>query len=151
MPFVYSTKFTQLFRWESDVPFSFTPYWLSGTSGSHLTQCTNSLTPILSFELVVWLVPSLIGGGIAVSIVGVVLGPFYPIAMNQAVRVIPQPLLTGSIGWIAGLGQAGSALLPFITGALASRFGIQSLQPLYVYCKSLARLGLIIDAIEIAW
>jgi fucose permease len=72
----------------------------------------------------------MIGDGVAVSVVGVLLGPIYPIAMNHAGRVLPHWLLTGSIGWIAGLGQAGSALLPFITGALASRLGIQCLQPM---------------------
>jgi len=53
-------------------------------------------------------VPSLIGGAVAVSIVGVVLGPMYPIAMNQAGRVLTQWLLTGSIGWISGFGHAGN-------------------------------------------
>ena len=74
-------------------------------------------------ELVVWLVPSLIG---------VVLGPMYTIAMNQAGRVLPQWLLTGSIGWIAGFGQAGSAATPFITGVISSKRGISSLEPLHV-------------------
>ncbi len=45
----------------------------------------------------------------------------YPIAMNQAGRVLPQWLLTGSIGWIAGFGQAGSAAIPFITGVISSK------------------------------
>ncbi|KAF4564724.1 hypothetical protein EYR40_010896 [Pleurotus pulmonarius] len=86
----------------------------------------------IGLELIVWLVPSLIGGAVAVSLVGVLLGPFYPIAMNHAGRIIPRGLLTGSIGWIAGFGQAGSAVIPFMTGALASKYGIQSLQPLLV-------------------
>ncbi|KAH9852210.1 MFS general substrate transporter [Lenzites betulinus] len=86
----------------------------------------------IALELVIWLVPSLIGGGIAVSFVGVLLGPIYPIVMNHAARVLPPWLLTGCIGWIAGFGQAGSALIPFVTGALASRVGIKSLQPLLV-------------------
>ncbi|KAH9899251.1 MFS general substrate transporter [Cubamyces lactineus] len=86
----------------------------------------------VALELVIWLVPSLIGGGIAVSFVGVLLGPVYPIVMNHAGRVLPPWLLTGCIGWIAGFGQAGSAFLPFLTGALASRVGIKSLQPLLV-------------------
>jgi fucose permease len=81
----------------------------------------------------VWLVPSFIGGAVAVALVGALLGPMYPITMNHAGRVLPRWLLTGAIGWIAGFGQAGSAILPFITGALASRVGIQSLQPLYVH------------------
>ena len=30
-------------------------------------------------------------------------------------------ILAGSIGWIAGFGQAGSAVFPFITGAMAQK------------------------------
>ncbi|KAG1800261.1 major facilitator superfamily domain-containing protein [Suillus plorans] len=86
----------------------------------------------IGLQLVVWLVPSLIGAGVAVSIIGVILGPMYPIAMNHTVRILPEWLVTGSIGWIAGFGQAGSALLPFLTGAIASGAGIKSLQPFLV-------------------
>ena len=84
----------------------------------------------IGLEVIVWLVPSLIGGAVAVSFVGFVLGPMYPILMNETGRLIKPWLLTGSIGWIASFGFAGSALFPFITGALAERFGIVSLQPL---------------------
>ncbi|KAL1722943.1 hypothetical protein EV715DRAFT_246959, partial [Schizophyllum commune] len=86
----------------------------------------------IGLELVVWLVPSLIGGGVAVALVGVILGPCYPIAMNQAARILPAWLITPSIGWIAGFGQAGSAVLPLITGALAQSTSIKSLQPFLV-------------------
>ncbi|KAF9528651.1 MFS general substrate transporter [Crepidotus variabilis] len=86
----------------------------------------------ISLELTIWFIPSLIGNAVAVSIVGMLLGPMYPIAMNQASRILPRWILTGSIGWIAGFGQAGSALLPFITGAIASARGIISLQPLLI-------------------
>ncbi|TFK49165.1 MFS general substrate transporter [Heliocybe sulcata] len=86
----------------------------------------------VGLELVIWLVPSLIGGAVTVSIVGILLGPMYPIIMNHSGRILPRWLLTGCIGWIAGLGQAGSALIPFITGAFASKFGISSLQPVLV-------------------
>ncbi|KAI0298683.1 major facilitator superfamily domain-containing protein [Multifurca ochricompacta] len=83
-----------------------------------------------SLELVVWLVPSLIGSAVAVSLVGVLLGPIYPIVMNESGRILPRWLLTGCIGWIAGFGQTGSAALPFMTGAIASKTGIKSLHPL---------------------
>ncbi|TDL22800.1 MFS general substrate transporter [Rickenella mellea] len=91
----------------------------------------------IGLEVTIWAVPSLIGNAVAVSIVGMLLGPMYPILMNQSAKLLPPWLLTGSIGWIAGLGQAGSALLPFMTGALAARFGIQSLQPFLVVVMSL--------------
>ncbi|EMD35608.1 hypothetical protein CERSUDRAFT_116336 [Gelatoporia subvermispora B] len=86
----------------------------------------------IGLELVIWLVPSLIGGAVAVSVIGVLLGPVFPIAMNHSGRILPPWLLTGAIGWIAGFGQASSAVLPFLTGLLASREGIKSLQPLLV-------------------
>ncbi|KAF8903921.1 MFS general substrate transporter [Gymnopilus junonius] len=89
-------------------------------------------TIALALEIVIWLVPSLIGDAVAVSIVGVLLGPMYPIVMNQSSRILPRWILTGSIGWIAGFGQAGSALFPFLTGAISAKKGIKSLQPLLV-------------------
>ncbi|KAJ8694718.1 hypothetical protein PTI98_007369 [Pleurotus ostreatus] len=84
----------------------------------------------IGLQLVIWLVPSVIGDAVAASLLGVLLGPFYPIAMNHAGRIIPRWLLAGSIGWIAGFGTAGAAVVPFMTGALSSKYGIQSLQPL---------------------
>jgi len=86
----------------------------------------------IGLELIVWLVPSLIGDAVAVSIVGLLLGPIYPIVMNVSGRILPPWLLTGAIGWIAGIGQTGSAAIPFVTGALASKSGIWTLQPLLV-------------------
>jgi fucose permease len=41
-----------------------------------------------SLEFTIWFVPSLIGNAVAVSFVGLVLGPMYPIIMSQAGRII---------------------------------------------------------------
>lgn len=121
------------FRSESTVFCTSTPSLPLGTSillsGNRLFHQDS----FRSLELVVWLVPSFLSGAISVSFVGLLLGPIYPIIMNHAGKVLPPWLLTGSIGWIAGFGQAGSAIIPFITGALASSKGIQSLQPLCVF------------------
>ncbi|KAJ7478671.1 major facilitator superfamily domain-containing protein [Mycena galericulata] len=83
-------------------------------------------------ELVIWFVPSLVGGAISVSFVGLVMGPIYPIAMNHAGRVFPPWLLTGSIGWMAGIATVGAAVVPFVTGAISSKTGIKSLEPVLV-------------------
>ncbi|KAF7325729.1 MFS domain-containing protein [Mycena kentingensis (nom. inval.)] len=91
---------------------------------------------VIALELIVWLVPSLIGGAVAVSLVGVFLGPIYPIIMNRTGRVVPRWLLSGSIGWIACFGQAGSALIPFLTGAIASKAGRD--QSASTFCASLS-------------
>ncbi|KAA1472078.1 MFS general substrate transporter [Dentipellis sp. KUC8613] len=105
--------------------------WLNKVIGERLVIFLYVLLAI-GLELVIWLVPSLIGAAVSVSIVGLLLGPVYPIVMNEAGRILPRWLLTGCIGWIAGFGQTGSAVLPFMTGAIAGKSGIKSLQPLLV-------------------
>ncbi|KAJ6489886.1 major facilitator superfamily domain-containing protein [Mycena sanguinolenta] len=87
----------------------------------------------LGLELAIWFVPSVVGNAVAAAFLGFVLGPWYPIAMNFAARIIPRWLLAPSMGWIAGFGQAGSALFPFITGTIAQRTTIRSFPPLCVY------------------
>ncbi|RPD75641.1 MFS general substrate transporter [Lentinus tigrinus ALCF2SS1-7] len=87
---------------------------------------------VLGLELVVWLVDSLLPSAICVAFVGFFLGPIYPIVMNHAGTMIPEELISGSIGWISVFGAAGAAAFPFITGAIASGTGIGSLQPLLI-------------------
>ncbi|KAB5592211.1 Gallate transporter [Ceratobasidium theobromae] len=91
----------------------------------------------IALELVIWLVPNIIGNAVAVSIVGLLLvaafaGPIYPVAMNIMGAIIPRRILTGSMGWIASFGQAGSAVFPFMTGALSQKHGVTVLQPMLV-------------------
>ncbi|TEB09159.1 MFS general substrate transporter [Coprinellus micaceus] len=85
----------------------------------------------LGLELVIWFVPSLVGSVITVSVIGLLFGPIYPISMNRAARILPPWILTGAMGWIGGFGTCGSALVPFITGAIAQEYGIKSLHPVY--------------------
>ncbi|KLO09001.1 MFS general substrate transporter [Schizopora paradoxa] len=95
----------------------------------------------ICLEVTVWVIPSLIQNAVAVSLVGLLLGPIYPIVLNMSGRLIPHSVLSGAVGWISGFGQAGSAVLPFITGTMASKFGVASLQPLVISVMG-AMLGL---------
>lgn len=79
-----------------------------------------------------WTVRSFIGDAVAYAFVGVALGPMYPIVMMVIVAIIPQELQGGAIGLVASLGQVGSAMLPFITGAISQHTGVWVLQPLMV-------------------
>lgn len=49
-------------------------------------------------EFVIWRVVSLIGNAIAVSLVGLVLAPMYPLCMTLAGRVLPRRVRAGGIG-----------------------------------------------------
>ncbi len=85
---------------------------------------------LLRLDLVVWLVPSLIAGSVCVAFIGLFLGPIYPIGIKVAGRVLPPWLLTEAIGLMVGVGSAGSAMFPFVLGAIASARGIASIHPL---------------------
>ncbi|KAI0642586.1 MFS general substrate transporter [Trametes meyenii] len=91
---------------------------------------------VIALEITVWVIPSLIENAVAVAFVGLLLGPMYPILMNHSTTILPRWLLTACAGYIAGAGQAGSAVLPFITGLLASKFGITTLPPFVVSMMS---------------
>ncbi|KAI8976673.1 MFS general substrate transporter [Trametes punicea] len=109
--------------------------WLNRKIGERRALFLYALLAI-QLEVTVWVVPSLVENAVAVAFVGLLLGPMYPILVNHSTKILPRWLLTGCMGYIAGVGQAGSAVLPFITGLLASRFGIASLQPFIVSMMS---------------
>lgn len=84
-----------------------------------------------AFDVVVWQVRHLIGDAIAVSFMGMFLGPIYPLIISGAGSGpwFPPHLVVGAIGWIAGFGQVGSATYPFIMGLLANKWGVKVLPP----------------------
>ncbi|KAL5485314.1 hypothetical protein ACEPAI_7956 [Sanghuangporus weigelae] len=84
----------------------------------------------IALEAVIWAVPHFVASAILVSFVGLFMGPMFPILMNQCGSFFPPHLLSGGIGSVVGAGTLGGALVPFVTGALADRFGVTSMQPL---------------------
>lgn len=92
--------------------------------------CGRNLDVVSSLQLITWFVPSVVGDAIAVSLIGLLLGPMYPLVMAHSRKIIPEWLVTASISFMVGIGQSGSAILPFATGAIVGKWGIESLQPL---------------------
>lgn len=91
------------------------------------------LMTCLALEFAVWFARSLIGNAITVvrsslcsscksteglrrgrykAIIGVLLGPIYPIVMSLCTQILPRSLHASSIGFIAALGQVGAAVFP---------------------------------------
>lgn len=99
--------------------------WVSSTRNDRKSSKTS-----LRLEIFIWAVPVLIPSAIAISLVGLVLGPMYPIMMNQCGNFIPAHILSGAIGWICSFGMVGTAAVPLLTGILADAKGVSTLQPL---------------------
>ncbi|KAJ7578121.1 MFS general substrate transporter [Mycena floridula] len=105
--------------------------WVNKKIGEHRAIFVYSVLAI-ALEVTIWVVPSIMENAVAVSFIGLLLGPMFPILVSHATRVLPHWLLTSSIGWITGVGMSGSAALPFLTGLLAEKYGIKALHPLMV-------------------
>lgn len=84
------------------------------------------------FQLLVWLVPNVIGNAVAVSLVGLLLGPVYPCATIIFSRLVPRNIQMSSLGFIASMGSSGGAVAPFLTGLLAQRLGTVVLHPICI-------------------
>ncbi|SCZ95104.1 BZ3500_MvSof-1268-A1-R1_Chr11-3g03605 [Microbotryum saponariae] len=83
-------------------------------------------------EFAIWFSRDFVGNAVTVALVGFLLGPIYPITMSICTKVLPRSLHASGIGFIAAAGQAGSAIFPFLTGALAQRFSPAALQPVLI-------------------
>lgn len=84
------------------------------------------------FELLVWFVPNVIGDAVAVSIVGLLLGPVYPCAAGLLMRGLSRRERVSGMSAMAAFGSAGGAAAPFITGVLAQAVGTFVLHPIVI-------------------
>lgn len=85
-----------------------------------------------AFQLLSWLVPNVIGNAIAVSLVGLLLGPVYPCATIIFSRLLPPNIQLSSLSFISSMGSSGGALAPFTTGIMAQRVGTMVLHPICI-------------------
>ncbi|KAF2423657.1 MFS general substrate transporter [Tothia fuscella] len=84
------------------------------------------------FQLLVWLIPNVIGEAVAVALLGVLLGPVAPCSMVVFLRLLPRRIQTTGISFVSSAGSSGGAVAPFLTGLLAQRFGTFVLHPICV-------------------
>lgn len=84
------------------------------------------------FQLLVWLVPNIVGEAVALAIVGLLLGPVYPCAMAIVSRSIPRKEQVSGMSVISGFGSSGGAVAPFTTGILAQAAGTFVMHPIAI-------------------
>ena len=87
----------------------------------------------LAFQILVWWVPNIVGDAVAVSIVGLLLGPIYPCAASVFLRAMGRREAMSGMGTISACGSLGGAVAPFITGLLAQATGTFILHPIVIF------------------
>ncbi|KAJ9314470.1 hypothetical protein DTO271D3_5208 [Paecilomyces variotii] len=127
----------------ADVGYVSAGFWAGITVGrfllSHPAQrlgekffVVMAIAGALGFQLIVWLVPNLIGEAVAVAIVGLLLGPIFPCAAAVFTKLLPRNSQMSSLSFISALGSSGGAVAPLATGLLAQKVGTFVLHPICI-------------------
>lgn len=87
----------------------------------------------LAFQVLVWAVPNVVTNAVAVSIVGLMLGPIYPCAAAVFMRNMSSRDTLSGMGTISASGSLGGAMAPFVTGLLAQEVGTFVLHPIVIF------------------
>ncbi|UKZ54158.1 hypothetical protein TrVGV298_007964 [Trichoderma virens] len=87
----------------------------------------------LAFQILVWFVPNVVGDAVAVSIVGLLLGPIYPCSAAVFMRGMSHRDTLSGMGAISAFGSLGGAVAPFVTGLLAQAVGTWVLHPIVIF------------------
>lgn len=84
------------------------------------------------FQLLVWLVPNIIGEAVSLAIVGLLLGPVYPCAAYVFTRNLSRREQFSGMSVISAFGSSGGAIAPFTTGLLAESAGTFIMHPIAI-------------------
>lgn len=84
------------------------------------------------FQLLVWLVPNIVGEAVSLAVVGLLLGPVYPCAATVFTRGLSRREQVSGLGVISAFGSSGGAVAPFATGLLAQAVGTFVLHPIAI-------------------
>ncbi|KAJ6447210.1 MFS efflux transporter [Purpureocillium lavendulum] len=87
----------------------------------------------VAFQVLVWWVPNIVGDAVAVSVVGLLLGPIYPCAAAVFMRGMASRDVLSGMGTISACGSLGGAVAPFVTGLLAQAVGTSVLHPIVIF------------------
>lgn len=87
------------------------------------------LTLCIGFHLLFWLIPDIIVSAVAVAMLGLVIGPLYPAVINLQSKLLPKRLHITGISFSGACGMSGGGVWPFLIGAMATKNGVQVLQP----------------------
>jgi len=94
-----------------------------------------------AFQLLVWLLPNIIGNAVAEAIVGVFLGPVYPCVMAILSKLLPRSIQIVSLSFAASMGSSGGAIVPLITGLMSQSLSTVVLHPIVLISFAAMTVG----------
>ncbi|KAG8871312.1 hypothetical protein FRC20_010666 [Serendipita sp. 405] len=94
------------------------------------------VTLAIVVHLCIWLIPSFVVGWALTAIVGLVMGPVYPLTLEIACRAVSPAVATCTMAIMSAMANMGGAFYPFLTGLLSNLKGEQVIEPLVVSLMS---------------
>ncbi|KAF7320243.1 MFS domain-containing protein [Mycena kentingensis (nom. inval.)] len=79
----------------------------------------------LAMHLLIWFINSTVENGFSASIIGLVWGPIFPACLELANDLLPVELNLYSMAIISAAGSVGSAILPFMTGVVTTKYSMK--------------------------
>ena len=83
-------------------------------------------------QIAVWFVPDIIGEAVAVSLVGLLLGPIYAFAISVYSRLLNRDELVSALSFVSAMGSSGGAVAPFVTGIVSQKVGTWVVNPVAI-------------------
>ncbi|RMD43563.1 hypothetical protein DV735_g1576, partial [Chaetothyriales sp. CBS 134920] len=85
------------------------------------------------FQALVWAIPNVISNAVAVSLVGLFLGPVYPCATAVFSKLWPNDIQITGLSLVTSMGSSGGAFIPFLTGLMAQKLSTVVLHPIVLF------------------
>ncbi|OCL07199.1 MFS transporter [Glonium stellatum] len=86
----------------------------------------------LVLQVVFWKAKNIVGGWIVMSCMGFLLGPYFATGVSIGTKLLPHKIHACALGLVFVIAQAGGAIFPAITGLIATKAGVEVLQPILI-------------------
>lgn len=89
---------------------------------------------IIALDILAWLIPNTIAAGTFASILGVFIGPIYPMMIALITQILPRKLRFNALTLATAFGSSGGSAIPFIIGLASEFVGTFVLHPIFLGC-----------------
>ena len=99
--------------------------------GERIAVITLTIGCIL-LQIAVWFVPAIMAEAVAVSLIGLLLGPVYAFAISTFSKLLKREQLVSALSFTSAMGSSGAAVFPGVVGLVSQKFGTWVVNPVAV-------------------
>lgn len=89
---------------------------------------------IMIFDILTWLIPNTAGSAVFASLIGLGIGPIYPMMVSLLTRILPRKIRFCALVLGTAFGSSGGSAIPFAVGMVSEFAGTYVLHPMFLGC-----------------